>query len=201
MRYMLIALLTFLCVACQPNKADSTASASAAVNFFLTDVTGADFGKTFALNDHHGQPKTLQSYQGKVVLLFFGFTHCPDVCPTSLFKLKQAMDKLGAEANQVQVLFVTLDPNRDTPEKLAQYVPAFHPSFVGLSADEAQIAKVAADFKVVYSKQNEGSKNYTLDHTAYVYVYDKKSNLRLFYRPDSNTVDQLVQDIKTLLKG
>lgn len=167
--------------------------------FQNTDITGADFGKDFALTDHTGKPRTLADFRGKVVVVFFGFTRCPDVCPTTMVELKQVLGTIGDDARRVQVLFVTVDPERDTPALLAQYVPAFDPNFLGLYGDLEATAKVAREFKVFYQKV-PGSKpdNYTVDHTAASYVFDTQGRLRLLVR-HSNGAQALVSDLKALL--
>lgn len=146
-----------------------------------TDVSGVGFGKDFLLTDHTGKQRRLTDFRGKVVALFFGYTHCPDVCPTTMVDLAQAVKLLGERGKDVQVLFVTLDPERDTPQVLAMYVPAFNPSFLGLSGDAETTARTAQDFKVFLSKQVSNSRaGYLIDHSAGVYVFDKKGELRLF---------------------
>ncbi|HWI14651.1 MAG TPA: SCO family protein [Burkholderiales bacterium] len=148
--------------------------------FQLTDVTGADFGKELNLTDHNGKARTLQDFRGKVVAVFFGFTHCPDVCPTTMSDLAMAMKELGSDAGRVQVLFVTVDPERDTREVLAQYVPAFNPSFLGLYGDADETARAAKSFKVFYQKQPQAGGSYTVDHAAGTYILDTQGRLRLF---------------------
>lgn len=149
--------------------------------FVGTDISGAVFGSDLALVDHHGQARKLADFRGKVVALFFGYTHCPDVCPTTMDDLAKALKLLGDRRSEVQVLFVTLDPERDTQQVLAQYVPSFDASFLGLYADVATISRTAGEFKVYFRKQASGSKGgYTIDHSAGVYVFDKKGALRLF---------------------
>lgn len=152
--------------------------------FQNTDVTGSGIAQNgFRLTDHTGVVRTLEDYRGKVVVMFFGFTHCPDVCPTTMVETAEAMKLLGARAREVQVLFVTVDPERDTPEMLAGYVPAFHPDFVGLWGDPEAIARTAKDFKVFYQKTQQSSTgSYSIDHTAGSYVFDRKGRLRLFTR-------------------
>ena len=165
------------------------------------DITGnTQFGSDFALPDTTGKVRTLADYKNKVVVLMFGYTHCPDVCPTTMAELAQAMQQLGPDASRVQVLFVTVDPARDTAALLAQYVPAFNPSFVGLRpADDAQLAKVAKDFRVYYAKvPGKTPDSYTMDHTAASYVFDPSGKLRLFAR-DGQGVTPWVHDIKLLL--
>ncbi|ALS63199.1 MULTISPECIES: SCO family protein [Pandoraea] len=169
--------------------------------FQSLDITGnKEFAQDFSLLDPQGKTRTLADYKGKAVVMFFGYTHCPDVCPTTMAELNQVMQKLGPDAQNVQVLFVTVDPQRDTAELMGQYVPAFNPAFVGLRpADDAALKQVTKSFRVVVNKV-EGSTptNYTIDHTAGIYVFDPKGQLRLFMRPDE-PVDAMAQDLKTLL--
>lgn len=167
--------------------------------FKNVDITGADYAKDFALTDHNGKPRTLADFRGKVVVVFFGYTRCPDVCPTTLVELKDVMQKLGPDAEKVQVLFITLDPERDTQKVLAQYVPAFDARFLGLFGDMATTQKTAKDFKV-YAEKRAGSspESYTIDHTAASYAFDPQGRLRLFVKHDQ--VGTLADDIRTLLK-
>jgi protein SCO1/2 len=168
------------------------------VSFKNTDITGADYGRDFALTDHTGKKRTLADFRGKVVVVFFGYTRCPDVCPTTLADLKVAREQLGEDGKRVQVLFVTLDPERDTPQLLASYAPAFDPSFLGLYGDAAEIARVAKEFKVFYQKvPGKTPDSYTVDHTAGSYVFDPQGRLRLLVR--QGNVPNLVADLKTLL--
>ncbi len=167
--------------------------------FNATDITGADFGRDFALTGHDGKPHTLADFRGKVVVMFFGYTQCPDVCPTALATMADTMKRLGDDANRVQVLFVTVDPERDTPRLLSQYVPAFDPRFLGLYGDADATAKVAREFKVFYQKvpgKTPGS--YTVDHSAGVYLFDAQGRIRLFAKYDQPP-EALAQDIRTLL--
>jgi len=169
--------------------------------FHNSDITGADFGRTLALTDHHGQARTLADFGGKAVIVFFGYTACPDVCPTALSKFAQAMKQLGADAARVQVLFVTIDPARDTQAQLAAYVPWFHPSFLGLYGDAAATAAAAREFKIYYAKQETGSGvGYVMDHTAGAYVIDPAGRLRLYLRDDA-PITAIVEDLKALLAG
>lgn len=167
--------------------------------FKLTDVTGAGFGKALDLTDHHGKPRTLADFRGKVVTVFFGFTHCPDVCPTTLAEMAQVMKELGPEADQVQVLFVTVDPERDTRELLQQYVPAFHPSFLGLYGNAETTARAAKEFKVYYNKQPAKAGGYSVDHSAGTFILDREGRLRLYAQYGQGAPD-LVHDIRLLLK-
>ena len=172
-----------------------------APKFRGTDVTGADFGKTLALTGHDGKPRVLEDFRGKLVVLFFGYTHCPDICPTTLADTAAALKTLGADAARVQVLFVTVDPERDTPELLAQYVPAFDPGFLGLSGDAAAIGRVAKEFKIFYEKRPGAAPGaYTVDHSAQVYVLDAEGRLRLIERNERIAQD-LAPDLRALLKG
>lgn len=170
-----------------------------APRFRLTDVTGASFGKTLALTDHNGQRRTLADFKGKVVTLFFGFTHCPDVCPTTLGEMAVVMKELGGDAGRVQVLFVTVDPERDTAEVLKRYVPAFHPSFLGLTGSAEDIARVAKEFKIFYQKQNLPGGAYSMDHSAGTYILDGEGRLRLFAQYGVGA-PALLHDIRLLLK-
>ncbi|MFM0231549.1 SCO family protein [Paraburkholderia sediminicola] len=166
------------------------------------DITGnTQFGSAFSLPDTSGKVRTMADYKGKVVVLFFGYTHCPDVCPTTMAELSQALQQLGPEdAKRVQVLFVTVDPDRDTPALLAQYVPAFNSTFVGLRpADQAQLTRITKDFRVYYAKvPGKTADSYTMDHTAASYVFDPDGKLRLFAR-DGQGATPWVHDIKLLL--
>jgi len=166
--------------------------------FQNTDITGSEFGKDFALTDHNGKPRTLADFKGKVVLLFFGFTHCPDVCPTTLSQLKAVKAALGKEGERMQVLFVTLDPERDSAELLREFVPAFDPSFLGLRGDAHATERVAREFKVYYKKVPTQGGDYTLDHSTATYAFDTAGNLRLYIRPDAS-VDAIAADVRTLL--
>lgn len=169
-------------------------------SFKNTDVTGADYGKDFTLIDHNGKMRTLADFRGKVVVVFFGYTRCPDVCPTTLAELKVVKEQLGEDGGRLQVVFITVDPERDTREVLANYVPAFDPSFLGLYGDAAATARVAKEFKVFYRKApGKTPDSYTMDHTAGSYVFDRRGRLRLFIR--HGNVPNLVADLKTLLNA
>ena len=170
-------------------------------HFASTDITGADFGRNFALTDHTGQLRHLADYKGKAVVIFFGYTQCPDVCPTTMSAMAAAMKLLGEDAKRVQVLFVTLDPERDTRELLAAYVPQFDPSFVGLFADLATTAATAKEFKVFYQKQAGSTpQTYSIDHTASDYVYDPQGRLRLLIKHDESP-QNIAADLGQLLAG
>jgi protein SCO1/2 len=167
--------------------------------FKSTDITGADYGKTLELTDQTGRPRRLEDWRGKVVVLFFGFTHCPDVCPTTLADLSQVMKQLGPDAERVQVLFVTVDPERDTPEVLGKYVGAFDPRFLGLYGDAAATQRAAREFKVFFEKRKSAD-GYSVDHSGQTYVIDPQGRLRLFVRPERLGAD-LPDDLRTLLKS
>ncbi len=175
---------------------------NSAPKFQNLDITGnTQFGSDFALPDTTGKVRTLADFKGRAVVLFFGYTHCPDVCPTTMAELSEALKELGPDvAKRVQVLFVTVDPERDTAQLLGQYVPAFNPAFIGLRpADDAQLKKVTKDFRVYYAKvpgKTPGS--YTMDHTAASYVFDTNGKLRLFVR-DGQGPGSWVHDLKLLL--
>lgn len=166
--------------------------------FAASDVSSQYAQADFHLHDPAGQPRSLVDYRGKIVALFFGYTHCPDVCPTTLADMAQVMILLGKDADQVQVLFATLDPERDTPEMLAQYVPAFHPAFLGLSGTLAEIDQAARTFGIRWKKQSGSNGNYTLDHSAGTYLIDPISR-RVLLSPYAQRAELLAQDIKLLL--
>jgi len=168
-------------------------------SFNSTDVSGSDLGTDLSLTDFNGKPRTLQDFKGKVLVVFFGFVQCPDVCPTALAEFKQVKNQLGQDGERLQVVFVTVDPERDTPEILREYVTQFDPSFLGLRGDADATARVAKSFKVFYAKvpgKEPGS--YTMDHTAGVYIYDPEGHLRLFARHNTGA-EALTSDIRQLL--
>ena len=191
LRLLGAALFAFLLAGCE----------SPQPSFKNTDVTGSDCCHDFRLTDHHGKLRTLADFRGKVVVMFFGYTQCPDVCPTTMAEMKSVMQQLGPDAKRVQVLFVTVDPARDTPQLLAQYVPAFDPSFLGLYADEKTIAALAKDFKVFYAKQPGSTPgNYSVDHSTGSYAFDPQGKLRLLLR-HGETPANVTADLKLLLAG
>lgn len=151
----------------------------------------------FHLTDHNGKPRTLADFRGKAVVLFFGYIHCPDVCPTTLADLAQALRLLGKDAERVQVLFVTVDPERDNPEMLAQYVPAFDPSFLALIGDAQATAQVAQAFDIVYKKQPTSS-GYSMDHSAGSFIIDPSGRVRLL-APYGQRSEWLADDLRLLL--
>ena len=167
--------------------------------FKSTDITGAPYGHSLELVDHTGKPRRLEDFRGKAVVLFFGFTHCPDICPTTLADISQAIKQLGPDADRVQVLLVSVDPERDTQESLAKYVTAFDPRFLGLRGDLAATKKVAGEFKIYFEKRKQGD-GYTVDHSAQSYVIDPQGRLRLLVRHDRIGQD-LAADLRSLLRG
>jgi len=174
---------------------------SSKVSFSATDLTGADYGKSLSLTDQGGQPRTLADFKGKVVVLFFGFTQCPDVCPTTLSTMAAVMKELGTDATRVQVVFVTLDPERDSAALLSAYVTAFDPTFIALRGDAEATARAAREFKVFFQKvpgKTPGA--YTLDHTAASYALDDQGRLRLYIR-STQTVPEITADLRLLLAG
>ena len=191
LRNCCVAALLIALTACSPKP-----------EFKNIDITGSSaFGKDFRLVDPDGNVKTLADYKGKVVVMFFGYTQCPDICPTTLTEMQQVMTLLGTQSDKVQVLFVTVDPERDTAAILKQYVPSFDSRFLGLRpADDTALEKVAKDFKIYYKKvpgTTPGS--YTMDHTAGSYAFDPDGHLRLYIK-HAQGPETLAHDLKELLK-
>lgn len=186
---LLLLLPVLLFAACSP----------APEGFRNTDLTGASFGRGFELADPAGRLRTLADFRGQAVILSFGYTTCPDVCPTTLARLAAAMQALGPAAARVQVLFVTLDPERDSAERLQEFVPWFHPAFLGLRGDAGQTKRVAEEFRVFSSRREvAGELGYLIDHSSGVYVFDPAGRLRLYVK-DSASIDDLVADLRRLL--
>lgn len=185
------ALTALMLAACQPAPQPPA--------FQATDITGAAFARDFKLTDHNGQARELADFRGKVVAVFFGYVHCPDVCPTTLSDFARALEQLGPGAEQVQVIFVTVDPERDTPEVLKTFVPAFNPGFLGMYTGADALRELAKEFKVVYQKTSvKGVDDYLIDHSAGTYVFDKQGNLRLLMSYGSSP-DAIAHDLKVLL--
>lgn len=178
-------------------------SSKKAATFSSMDVTGAPWGKTFALPDLDGKTLTNQSFPGKVTAVFFGFLYCPDACPTHLTKMQDLKKRLGPDGDKLQVVFVTVDPERDKPEPLKKFLASFDPTFVGLRGSREQTDAISKDFRV-YAKKVETSASqkdpmaYTIDHTTFTYVYDPKGALRLVV-PHDLAMEQLEADVRTLL--
>jgi len=169
--------------------------------FHSVDITGADYGRKLELGDADGRPRTLADFKGKVGVIFFGYMNCPDVCPTTLAELAEVKRKLGADGERVQAIFVTVDPERDTPELLKAYIANFGPGFVALRGTPEQTAAAAREFKVFYMKvPGKAQGAYSVDHTAGSYVVDEQGRLRLFARYGM-PADELAADLKQLLAG
>ena len=167
--------------------------------FVGIDITGADYATGFDLTDHNGQRRTLKDFEGKAVVVFFGFTQCPDVCPTSLGELAQAKALLGADGDRLQGLFVSVDPERDTPEVMREYMANFDPSFLALYTTPEALPALAQSFKVYYKKvEGQTPTSYTMDHSAGSYVYGPKGRIRLYHRYGS-CAQALASDVKRLL--
>ena len=198
MRILLLILVALTALVACDNKLTPSVPKIVFVN---TDITGIDYARKISLIDHNGQARTLEDFRGKLVLVFFGFTQCPDVCPTTLSEMANVMQLLEKDADKVQVLFVTLDPERDTPALLSRYVPAFHPSFLGLVGDKAATDEVAKEFKLFVQKiPAKSGSGYTIDHTAGSYLFDTQGHIRLFIRHGQGA-DPIVKDIRALLNS
>ena len=197
MRALLLAMLLAAMGGC--GKTEPAPAPAPETKFLATDISGVPWGRDFSLTDHTGKQRRLADFRGKLVALFFGYTHCPDVCPTTLSDFAMAIRSLGEDGKRVQVLFVTVDPERDSQELLAKYVPAFNPAFLGMRTDLASLAKLAREFKVVYQKNSvQGSGNYLIDHTAGTYVFDTHGRLRLLIAYGTGPAE-IAQDLRTLL--
>lgn len=169
--------------------------------FKSIDLTGADYAQGFSLTDHNGQLRTLKDFAGKIVVVFFGFTQCPDVCPTSMAELAQVKQQLGADGDKLQAIFITVDPERDTAEMLKAYMGNFDPTFLALRPTLEQLPQVAKDFKIYYKKvDGKTPGSYTMDHSAGSYVFDEKGRIRLYNRYGSGA-DGLASDIRLLIKS
>jgi len=188
---------TIICSAALGSLALNAGCDSGQPQFKSTDITGAPYGQSLELADHTGKPRRLEDFRGKAVVLAFGFTHCPDICPTTLADIAGAVKTLGPDAERVQVLMVSIDPERDTPEALAKYVTAFDPRFLALRGDLAATKKVASEFKIYFEKAKTGD-TYTVNHSAQSYVIDPQGRLRLLVRHDRISQD-LASDLRTIL--
>ena len=189
-----LALCSTLLAACSDKPADATAT-----GFSGIDIPGADYATGFSLTDHNGQPRTLADFKGKVVVIFFGYTQCPDVCPTSMSEMAQAKQLLGADGDKLQGLFVSVDPERDTPEIMKEYMGSFDPTFLALYAQPDKLPEVAKSFRIYYKKvDGKTPTSYTMDHSAGSYVYDTQGRLRLYHRYGSGA-PALAGDLKKLL--
>lgn len=184
---VLLALLTL--AACNPPP----------LRFDAVDLTGANYAQDFALADHTGAKRTLADYKGKLVVVFFGFAQCPDVCPTTLSKLADVKQRLGKDGDRLQGVFITIDPERDTQQVLAEFVPAFDPTFVGLRGTAEETSRTAQQFKVFYQKvAGKTPTSYTMDHTAGAYVFDTEGRIRLFLKHEQSA-ESVAADLKKLL--
>ena len=190
-RTALLSLAAFAAAGCTENKPQ----------FKGVDITGADYARDFPLPDADGKPRSIKDFAGKVVVLFFGYTQCPDACPITLAEIAQAKKLLGPDGDKVQGVFITIDPERDTPEMLKAYMGNFDPGFVALRGTPEQTAAVAKDFKV-YFKRVDGKApgSYTMDHSAASYAYDPQGRLRLYVRYGSGP-QALADDLRLLLKA
>jgi protein SCO1/2 len=176
------------------------AACTPAPAFKSMDISGVEWGGDFTLTAHTGKPAKASEFNGKVVVMFFGYTHCPDVCAPTLVKLDQVVKRLGDEAKHVQVLFITVDPEHDTVQQLAGFIPPFNPSFIGLTGSDKEIAAVAAEYKVAYGQSSQAKPGQILvDHSTGILVKDKKGKLRLLVKNDV-AVDGLESDIRVLLR-
>ena len=185
---------TGVLTACKPGASKAS--------FNAIDLTGSkEYAQDFAMPDQNGQLRTMADFKGKVTLLFFGFTQCPDVCPTTLSDLATVKQKLGAKGDKLQVIFVSVDPARDTPEILKAYMGNFDPSFIALRGSDEQTAQIAKDFKIYFKKvDGQTPASYTMDHTAGDYIFDPQGRLRLYSRYGT-PVDTLAKDIEQLIDG
>ncbi len=185
-----LSLAASLLSACSPEKPQ----------FKSIDLTGADYAQGFSLADHNGRQRTLKEFSGKIVVVFFGFTQCPDVCPASMAELAQVKQLLGPDGDKLQAIFITVDPERDTPELLKAYMGNFDPSFLALRPTMEQLPQVARDFKVYYKKvDGKTPGSYSMDHSAGSYIFDAKGRIRLYNRYGAGP-DVLASDIRLLLK-
>ena len=177
-----------------------TACSDPKPSFNAVDMTGADYAKGFALKDAEGKERTLADFKGKVVVLFFGYAQCPDVCPTTMTEMAQVKQQLGKDGDKLQVLFVTVDPDRDTPEVMKAYMGAFDPAFVALIPTQEQLAAMAKDYKAYYKKvDGKTPTSYSMDHSAASYIYDTQGRLRLYARYGAG-VAPMVADVQALIK-
>jgi protein SCO1/2 len=189
-KLLAVAALALSLLACTP--ADT-------LSFKGTDISTADFGQPFTLTGQDGKPHSLADYQGKAVALFFGYTHCPDICPTTMLEYQQVMKLLGKDADRVQVLFVSIDPQRDTPPVLAGYVPFFDKRFMGLTGSPSQVQAVASQYKIVAQRQARKDGGYTMDHSAGSYLFDTRGQLRV-YVPYGTPSADIAHDLQQLLR-
>lgn len=203
-RRLLLASVAGTIAACSPGS-------ESVPRFKGTDITAVEWGRGFDLADHNGRRRTLGDFRGKVVLAFFGYTNCPDACPLALAEMAQLVKQLGPDGNRVQGLFVTVDPERDTPERLKSYVPAFHPSFLGLRGSAVETAQLASEFKIWFRKAGDKSGDhathggehgkYMVDHSTAIFMFDTEGRIRLLHSANGRSVAALVHDVKLLLES
>jgi protein SCO1 len=191
MKKIVLLFLILICLVSCQNSNQQT--------FVGKDISSVRMDTAFSLKDFNGRIRTLEDFKGKVVVLFFGFTHCPDICPTTLTDLKKTMVLLKDKASAVQVIFITLDPARDTEDVLKKFIPTFNSSFLGLTGTESDIDKVANQLKIFNKKVNDGSKaGYTIDHSAGLYVIDKKGSIKL-HISNGQKPEDLASDLAKLI--
>ena len=191
LKVLFIPIFGLFLAACSPDKPQ----------FKSIDLTGADYAKDFVLSDQNGKTRSIKDFAGKVVVVFFGFTQCPDVCPTSMTELAGIKKSLGAEGDKLQAVLISIDPERDTPEILKAYMGNFDPTFLALRPNPEQLAAIAKDFKIYYKKvEGKSPTSYSMDHSAGNYIYDTQGRLRLYSRYGSGA-EGLLSDIRMLLKG
>ena len=197
-RRLLLLGIAALLSGCDKLGLTTTANAP---SFRGVDITGAEYARSLALIDQHGQPRTLADFKGKVTVVFFGYTQCPDVCPTTMAELAQVKKSLGKDGDRLQAVFVTVDPERDTPAVLKSYMAGFDPSFIALRGTVDQTTAAAKEFKVFFAKvPSRTDSGYTMDHTAGSYIFDSQGRVRLFVRYGTG-IEPLTADLKTLLAG
>jgi protein SCO1/2 len=193
-RKLLIAIAFGLIAGLSVARAEQARSAAEIMDILMWGREPV--GGPFALNDHRGKPRTDADFRGKLMLVYFGFTYCPDICPTDLQNIGLAIEKLGPHGDNVQALFITVDPERDTPQHLAEYVPMFHPRLIGLTGDAAAIRRVADAYKVYYAKvPNRKGDDYTVDHTAFIYLMDAEGKYVGFFPPNTDA-DRIAETIR-----
>ena len=186
--YLLLSSLIFILFSC---------SGSSDLKFNGSDITQARLNPSFELTSHLGKSTNIDDFSGKVVAVFFGFTHCPDVCPTTMYELKAIKDSLGSDGDMLQVIFVSLDPERDSIEVLEKFIPSFDPSFIGLTGTAAEIKKIAGQYKIYYQKVGD-DESYTIDHSSAIYLIDKKGDIRIRH-PYGSSQKMIVNDVRALL--
>lgn len=186
-KFFVILLLLLTLMSCSDNN----------LNFNGSNLTGAKLDSYFELTSHKGEKKTTKDFKGKVVAIFFGFASCPDICPTTMFELKKIKAELGKNSEQLEVLFVSLDPDRDTPELLSKFIPSFDSSFLGLTGNEEAIKKITQQFKVYRKKVIQGA-SYTIDHSSGIYLLDKDGVIRVRHSYGSE-IKLIIEDIKKLI--